>query len=127
MSTERLTAHQLIDLVLDDGSWVSWDTPPARAGIDGDYADQLARAEEKSGVDESVITGEGLIRGRRVGVLAGEFTFLAGSIGRDAADRLVAGIERATSQGLPLLAAPISGGTRMQEGTPAVVQMVRIS
>jgi acetyl-CoA carboxylase carboxyl transferase subunit beta len=74
-----------------------------------------------------VITGEGVLRGRRVGVLVGEFGFLAGSIGRDAADRLVAGIERATAAGLPLLAAPISGGTRMQEGTPAFVQMVRIS
>nr|WP_218855819.1 carboxyl transferase domain-containing protein [Nocardioides daedukensis] len=122
-----MTAHQLIDLVLDTDSWTSWDAPPARAGISGDYAEQLVRAEEKSGVDESVITGEGLIRGRRVGVLVGEFTFLAGSIGRDAADRLVAGIERATAAGLPLLAAPISGGTRMQEGTPAFVQMVRIS
>ncbi|MGZ4452613.1 MAG: carboxyl transferase domain-containing protein, partial [Nocardioides sp.] len=29
-------------------------------------------------------------------------------------------------EGLPLLAAPASGGTRMQEGTPAFVQMVRI-
>src|SRR5690606_31114445 len=33
----------------------------------------------------------------------------------------------ATAEGLPLLAAAASGGTRMQEGTPAFVQMVRIS
>ena len=57
----------------------------------------------------------------------GEFGFLAGSIGVDAANRLVTAIERATAEGLPLLAGPISGGTRMQEGTPAFVQMVRIS
>jgi acetyl-CoA carboxylase carboxyl transferase subunit beta len=62
-----------------------------------------------------------------VAVLMGEFGFLAGSIGRAAADRLVAAIERATADGLPLLAGPVSGGTRMQEGTPAFVQMVRIS
>ena len=67
------------------------------------------------------------MHGRRIGVLVGEFGFLAGSIGRAAADRIVAGIERATREGLPLVAAPISGGTRMQEGTPAFVQMVRIS
>ena len=36
-------------------------------------------------------------------------------------------VERATAAGLPLVAAPVSGGTRMQEGTPAFVQMVRIS
>src|SRR5690242_11822402 len=67
------------------------------------------------------------MRGRRVAVLMGEFAFLAGSIGRAAADRLVSSIERATREGLPLLAGPVSGGTRMQEGTPAFVQMVRIT
>jgi acetyl-CoA carboxylase carboxyl transferase subunit beta len=123
----RLSAHELIALVLDDGSWSSWDRPPERAGVGEEYAAQLARAEEQSGVDESVLTGEGLLRGRRVAVVACEFGFLAGSIGRDAAVRLVAGIERATAEGIPLLAAPNSGGTRMQEGTPAFVQMIRIS
>jgi acetyl-CoA carboxylase carboxyl transferase subunit beta len=67
------------------------------------------------------------MHGRRVAVVVGEFAFLAGSIGRAAADRLVAAVERATAEGLPLLAAPVSGGTRMQEGTPAFVQMVRIT
>jgi len=45
-------------------------------------------------VDESVLTGEARLHGRRIGVLLGEFGFLAGSIGRAAADRIVAGIER---------------------------------
>ena len=44
------------------------------------------------------------MHGRRVAVVMGEFGFLAGSIGRDAADRLVAAIQRATREGLPLLA-----------------------
>ncbi|HEY0889830.1 MAG TPA: carboxyl transferase domain-containing protein [Nocardioides sp.] len=123
----RLNARQLIDLVLDDGSWVSWDTPPARVGVSAAYAAELAAAEERTGVDESVLTGSGLMMGRRVAVLVSEFGFLAGSIGRDAADRLVSAIKRATAEGLPLLAAPASGGTRMQEGTPAFVQMVRIT
>ncbi|MFW6773008.1 carboxyl transferase domain-containing protein [Nocardioides sp. CPCC 205120] len=125
--TERLTSHDLIDLVLDAGSWRSWDTPPVRGDISEEYGAELARAAEKAGTDESVVTGEALIHGRRVAVLLGEFRFLAGSIGRAAADRVVAAVERATAEGLPLLAAPVSGGTRMQEGTPAFVQMVRIS
>jgi acetyl-CoA carboxylase carboxyl transferase subunit beta len=123
----RLSAADLIDLVLDGGSWSSWDTPPDRTGVSAEYAALLAAAEEKSGVDESVLTGEGLMHGRRVAVVMGEFAFLAGSIGRAAADRLVTAIERATREGLPLLAAPVSGGTRMQEGTPAFVQMIRIT
>ena len=125
--TERLSAYDLIDLVLDDGSWSGWDVAPERGEVSEAYAAELAAAAERSGVDESVVTGEGLLRGRRVAVLVGEFGFLAGSIGRAAADRLVAAVARATQEGLPLLAAPVSGGTRMQEGTPAFVQMVRIS
>jgi acetyl-CoA carboxylase carboxyl transferase subunit beta len=126
-SPGRLGARALIDLVLDAGSWTSWDTAPRRADLSPGYAAELAAATERSGVDESVITGEGLMRGRRVAVVACEFAFLAGSIGRDAADRLVVAVERATAEGIPLLAAPVSGGTRMQEGTPAFVQMIRIS
>ena len=124
---ERISAAALIDLVFDDGTWTSWDTPPSHEGVSEKYAEELARAAEKSGVDESVVTGEALLHGRRVAVLACEFRFLAGSIGRAAADRLVAAVERATAAGLPILAAPASGGTRMQEGTAAFVQMVRIA
>lgn len=123
----RLSARELIELVLDEGSWSSWDTPPDRTGVSGEYAAELAAATGRSGVDESVLTGEGLMHGRRVAVVACEFGFLAGSIGQAAARRLVAGIRRATAEGIPLLAAPVSGGTRMQEGTPAFVQMICIS
>jgi acetyl-CoA carboxylase carboxyl transferase subunit beta len=124
---DRLSARELIGLVLDPGSWTSWDTPPDRGDIAPEYAAELAAAAGKSGEDESVVTGEGLMHGRRVAVVACEFGFLAGSIGRDAANRLVSAVRRATAEGLPLLAAPISGGTRMQEGTPAFVHMIGIS
>ena len=74
-----------------------------------------------------MITGRGLVRGRPVAVVANEFRFLAGSIGRDAAARITTAVRRATAEGLPLLASTASGGTRMQEGTPAFVEMVEIS
>ena len=91
------------------------------------YRQELAAARARTGVDESVLTGEGLIRGRRVAVIVSEFRFLAGSIGQAAAERIVTAVERATREGLPLLAGPASGGTRMQEGTVAFLSMVKIS
>ncbi|RJK97170.1 acetyl-CoA carboxyl transferase [Vallicoccus soli] len=91
------------------------------------YRADVAAARERSGLDEALITGEGRIRGRRVAVVACEFSFLAGSIGVAAAERLVRAVERATREGLPLVASPTSGGTRMQEGTVAFLQMVKIS
>jgi acetyl-CoA carboxylase carboxyl transferase subunit beta len=60
-------------------------------------------------------------------VVVGEFGFLAGSVGVVAAERLVVAAERATAERLPLLASPASGGMRMQEGTVAFVQMVKMA
>ncbi|MFP5369897.1 MAG: carboxyl transferase domain-containing protein, partial [Actinomycetes bacterium] len=119
----RLDARSLRDLVLDAGSWKTWDSPIPPRTVDDDYAAELAEAARRTRQDESIITGEGTLRGRRVAVVAGEFGFLAGSIGIAAAERLIAAVERATDEGLPLLAAPVSGGTRMQEGTVAFLQM----
>ncbi|MEU4576400.1 carboxyl transferase domain-containing protein [Nonomuraea sp. ATR24] len=124
----RPDARTLIDTVLDGGSWKSWDAPPADPAEPGSsYAEELAAARVKSGYDEAVLTGEGLLGGRRVAVVASEFSFMAGSIGVAAAERIVAAVERATRERLPLLAAPASGGTRMQEGATAFVQMVKIT
>lgn len=123
----RLTARQLLDLALDPGSFTSWDAPPLPVPASPAYAAELAAARARTGLDEAVLTGVGRLRGRRVAVLACEFGFLAGSIGIAAAERLVRAVERATAEGLPLLAAPVSGGTRMQEGTVAFLQMVKIS
>ncbi|MGN6575430.1 MAG: carboxyl transferase domain-containing protein [Nocardioides sp.] len=120
-------AKTLVAMVLDEGSFRSWDEPPVSHPMTDDYAAELAATRERTGLDESVMTGEGSIRGRRVAVMACEFSFLAGSIGVAAAERLVRAVERATAEGLPLLAAPVSGGTRMQEGTVAFIQMVKIT
>ena len=125
--TRSLDARGLRDLVLDPGSWKSWDSPVPVGDVPESYAAELARAAELTRQDESITTGEGLLRGRRVAVIAGEFGFLAGSIGVAAADRLITAVERATEEGLPLLAAPVSGGTRMQEGTVAFLQMIGIT
>ena len=129
MTPDRIGAQALLDLALDPGSFVSWDEPvvdpPSTA--DPTYAGELEQARKRTGLDEAVLTGEGRLHGRRVAVVACEFGFLAGSIGVAAAERLVRAMERATREGLPLLASPVSGGTRMQEGTVAFLQMVKLS
>ncbi|GII27340.1 carboxyl transferase domain-containing protein [Planotetraspora mira] len=126
--TTRPDARALIVRVLDAQSWKSWDEPPLDRAVPGSqYAEEIAAARAATGYDEAVITGEGTLDGRRVAVVACEFSFLAGSIGVAATERLVRAIERATAERLPLLAAPASGGTRMQEGALAFAQMVKIT
>jgi acetyl-CoA carboxylase carboxyl transferase subunit beta len=122
-----MTAGQLIDALLDAGSYRSWDSAPVDVRPDPGYAAELDRARAGTGCDESVRTGEGLLGGRRVTVAVSEFGFLGGSIGVAAAERLTLAVERATAEGLPLIAAPASGGTRMQEGAVAFLQMVKIT
>lgn len=109
------TAHELLDLVLDSGSFESWDEPIDISGQPETYRRQLEAAAARAGTDESVLTGRGLVRGRPVVVVVNEFRFLAGSIGRAAAARITAAVRRATALGLPVLASTASGGTRMQE------------
>ncbi|MFD4367123.1 carboxyl transferase domain-containing protein [Rhodococcus sp. NPDC058521] len=125
--TAKISANDILDLVLDPGSYRSWDSAPVDTRPDEKYRADLEKATRTSGVDESVITGTGTVRGRPVAVIACEFAFLAGSIGVAAAERIASAIERATAEGLPILASPTSGGTRMQEGTVAFVQMVKIA
>ncbi len=117
----------LLGGLLDVGSWSSWDRVPAQPPASAAYRRDLARAAERSGADESVRTGEGLLGGHGVAVVASEYAFLGGSVGLAAARRATSAIERATAEGRVLLALPASGGTRIQEGTPAFLQMLTIS
>jgi len=124
---KRLGAHDAIGAVIDAGSWTSWDAPITDADHDAAYAQELAHARSVTGLDEAVITGAATVEGRRIAVLATDFRFLGGSIGIAAGERLTAAIRRATAENLPLLALPASGGTRMQEGAAAFLQMVKIT
>ena len=125
--SRRWSARELLDLVLDPESFESWDEPIDISGHPEAYRAALLAAAEKAGTDESVLTGAGSVHGRPVVVIVNEFRFLGGSIGRAAAQRIAAAVRRATALGRPVLASTASGGTRMQEGTPAFLQMMEIS
>lgn len=121
-------ALSFIDLLVDPGSWQRWDAPPVDpVAAESPYGRQLAAARERSGFDESAITGEAQLYGRRVAIVATEMSFFGGSIGVASAERLTIAIERATIERLPLLAITASGGMRMQEGAVAFLQMVKLS
>jgi acetyl-CoA carboxylase beta subunit len=123
----RLAAVELIEATVDPGSWISWDLPVDLSGAGEGYRTNLEEARRKAGTDEAVLTGRARIRGHHVALIVSEFRFLGGSIGRATSERIEAAVRRATVERLPLVAAPSSGGTRMQEGTPAFVTMVDIS
>jgi acetyl-CoA carboxylase carboxyl transferase subunit beta len=125
---QRISAVEAIASIADPDSFISWDAPdnPVHGDSPG-YSEELARAARTAGSNESVISGSVRIGGVPTAVIAWEFGFLGGSVGVGTATRIVAAVRRATSEGLPLVALPRSGGTRMQEGAPAFIQMVAIT
>lgn len=106
------------DVVSDDPLGFS-DTRP--------YRERLVEARESTGLGEAVLTGRATLAGRPFAVVAGEFGFLGGSIGVATAERIARAFERALAERLPLVALPASGGSRMQEGTLAVVGMAKLA
>src|SRR4051794_2635224 len=126
------SARERIALVADDGRLEPWDEDvvsddPLGFSDVRPYTERLAEARERTGLGESVLTGLVHVHGRRLVVIAGEFGFLGGSIGTATGERVARALERAVERRLPVLALPASGGTRMQEGAPALMQMAKLA
>ncbi|HSI93486.1 MAG TPA: carboxyl transferase domain-containing protein, partial [Jiangellaceae bacterium] len=81
-------SRELIDRVLDHGSWESWDVAVSQNPADPAYHAALDRARRATGLDEAVLTGSGTIAGHRAAVVASAFEFLAGSVGVAASRRI---------------------------------------
>ncbi len=95
------------------------------------YDDVLATARGRSGADESVVTGTGMVRivpggpGIPVAVISSVFDFVGGSMGLASGERVVRAFDRARHERLPVLVIARTGGARMQEGMLSLVQMAR--
>ncbi|MCW2809526.1 MAG: carboxyl transferase [Marmoricola sp.] len=121
-----MTARQLINEITDLGTWIELPTLSPRH-VDPDYGAQLKRAAIRAGESESVVTGTGSVDGEPFVLVVSEFGFLGGSVGQAAVDLVLRAIETALERHLPLLMAPCSGGTRMQEGAAAFARMIEIA
>lgn len=127
-----MSAADLIALVADPRSLEPWDetvvsTDPLGFRDRRPYTERLADATRCTGVSEAVLTGRIAVCGRPLAVIAGEAAFLGGSIGVATGERVARAFERALDGRLPVLAMTASGGTRMQEGTLALLQMAKLA
>jgi acyl-CoA carboxylase subunit beta len=126
------TAADRIALVADRGSLTPFDrdveaVDPLRFVDRLPYRVRIEEARRRTRVGESVVTGRCRVSGREVVVVASEFEFLGGSIGVATAERIARAFERAAERGVPVLALVASGGSRMQEGALALVQMAKLA
>ncbi|MGH3180090.1 MAG: carboxyl transferase domain-containing protein, partial [Streptosporangiaceae bacterium] len=87
------------------------------------YPGQIRRARTATGARHAVTTGVATV-GSEPCVLAGfEFPFLGGSMGTAEGARIARAFSVAVAQRLPMVCVSASGGSRMQEGTSALLQM----
>ena len=91
------------------------------------YTDRLQDAQERTGLQDAIQTGTGMIDGIPVALAVMDFSFMGGSMGSVVGEKLTRLIEYATQEGLTLIVVSASGGARMQEGVFSLMQMAKIS
>jgi acetyl-CoA carboxylase carboxyl transferase subunit beta len=86
------------------------------------YPDQLRRARTATGVRHAVTTGMATVGGEPCVLVGFEFGFLGGSMGAAEGARITRAFSVAVAERLPIVCVSASGGSRMQEGTSALLQ-----
>jgi len=126
----RLSADARLALLLDHGSFVERD--PGLQSVDPlgfvdqkAYPDRIAAAQLATGMRDAAVWGTGTIDGRPIAICVMDFGFMGGSMGAVVGEKVARAAEYALAQRLPLVVVSASGGARMQEGTLALMQLVK--
>jgi len=115
----RLTARERLDVLFDSNTFSEIDTlvtPRYEQYMDG----------RASRFGDGVITGFGLVNGRRVFAAAQDAAVMGGSLGEMHAAKIVKAMEMALKYGCPFIALNDSGGARIQEGVDSLAGYARI-
>lgn len=128
----RIGARARISQLFDEGSFEELfsqikPTDPLEFVDTESYKDRIASAQEKTGLDEAVITGLAAIEGHRIATAVMDFDFMGGSMGSVVGEKVTRIIEKAIELKLPFLAITSSGGARMQESAFSLMQMAKTS
>ncbi len=91
------------------------------------YKDRLRKYEESTGLHDTVLSGAGLIEGYKVAIAIMDFSFLGGTLGSVAGERITRAIEYGTANRSAVIIISASGGARMYEGMLSLMQMAKTS
>jgi acyl-CoA carboxylase subunit beta len=91
------------------------------------YPDLLVRARDAGGARHAVTTGTATVGGEACVLVGFDFRFLGGSMGTAEGARIARAFEVAVAERLPVVCVAASGGSRMQEGTSALLQMQAVA
>ncbi|HYA97192.1 MAG TPA: acetyl-CoA carboxylase, carboxyltransferase subunit beta [Methylomirabilota bacterium] len=128
----RIDARTRLAQLLDNGKYDIFDdglvsTDPLKFADLKPYSQRLRQAQKETGLADAVINAAGSLEGRPVVVSAMEYSFIGGSMGAVVGEKITRAVERATSDGRPLIVVSASGGARMMEGVISLMQLAKIS
>ena len=89
------------------------------------YPDRLKAAQKASGEKDAMLVAEGELMRTPIVAAAQDFSFMAGSMGMNVGNAIIAAAQRAVQLRRPLVLFSASGGARMQEGMLSLMQMPR--
>jgi acetyl-CoA carboxylase carboxyl transferase subunit beta len=127
MDSEERIAH-----LIDNATWRPLDETlspcdPLEFRDQKLYTERLRDAQDRTGLQDAVQTGTGMLDGIPIALGVMDFHFMGGSMGSVVGEKITRLIEYATQEGLTLILVCASGGARMQEGIFSLMQMAKIS
>ncbi len=128
----RISAKQRISQLIEEGTFIEHDsnlfaTDPLKFKDSKKYKDRLRTSYKKGITSDAVISGSGCIKNHPVEICIFEFSFMGGSMGVVAGEKITRSIERAINNKTSLIILSCSGGARMQEGILSLMQMAKTS
>ncbi|MGH7001300.1 MAG: acyl-CoA carboxylase subunit beta, partial [Stellaceae bacterium] len=109
----KLAARERLDLLFDRDTFEEWDMFVEHRSTDFGM-------EEQKIPGDGVVTGHGLINGRRVFAFSQDFTVFGGSLSEAHAEKICKIMDQAVRVGAPVIGLNDSGGARIQEGVASL-------
>ena len=125
----RVHARRRIEMLADEGTFEEWDKvmPISNPLSYKGYEEKVKKLQEKTNLDEAIVTGKAKIGGISVVLGVCDSRFLMASMGENVGEKIARAVERATQERLPVVLFACSGGARMQEGIVSLMQMAKTS
>lgn len=127
----RLTASERIATLVDEGTWIEEDSDlqpadPLEFTSRGErYADKLAESQQRTGLREAAVAGQGAIEAIPARLVILDFGFMGGSMASVVGEKVARAAERSIEDRRPVIMVTASGGARMQEGIYSLMQMAK--